>query len=87
MANLLEALLDILRGLFRTQFAILETALSFVRTVINEGTSIVDGVVRFVVGNILVLTVLGAAFIGWSWYQRGQAVQGGPAGAGRKKIA
>ncbi|BGP37681.1 hypothetical protein JCM10449v2_001598 [Rhodotorula kratochvilovae] len=59
MANLLEALLDILRGLFRTQFAILETALSFVRTVINEGTSIVDGVVRFVVGNILVLTVLG----------------------------
>ncbi|GAA5821180.1 hypothetical protein JCM3770_002268 [Rhodotorula araucariae] len=86
MANLVEALLDILRGLFRTQFAILETAISFVRTVVEEGTSIVDGAVRFVVGNILVLSLLGAAFVGWSLFQRSQGVAGRPA-TERKKIA
>ncbi|TNY19914.1 hypothetical protein DMC30DRAFT_417465 [Rhodotorula diobovata] len=89
MANLFDALMDIVRGLFRGQIALAEAAISLVRTVVGEGFHVVEGVVHFVFSNILVLGFLGAALVGWSMYQQpaAQGRVGTTSGAGRKKIA
>ncbi|KAI4231639.1 MAG: hypothetical protein L6R40_007672 [Gallowayella cf. fulva] len=72
LSNLLSSFLDIIRSIFLTFYSALETVFTTASSLISSIVDLFSGAVGFIFGNIAIIGVLVAAFVGYSAYQQKQ---------------
>ncbi|KAL8679714.1 MAG: hypothetical protein Q9186_004032 [Xanthomendoza sp. 1 TL-2023] len=72
LSNLLSSFLEILRSILSTFYSALETVFATASSLISSIIDLFSGAVGFVLGNIVIIGFLVAAFVGYSAYQQKQ---------------
>ncbi|GAA5911102.1 uncharacterized protein JCM6883_004269 [Sporobolomyces salmoneus] len=70
MPNLIESLGDIIKGLFKAVFAVLETFISLIQTFVTELATLAQATVSFIFRNFFVLALLAGAFVAFAMLQQ-----------------
>ncbi|KAF6230857.1 hypothetical protein HO173_010973 [Letharia columbiana] len=83
ISNLLSSLFEILTGIVRSVFSAVQSVFGLARDLIASIFDLMSGLVGFVLGNIVIIGVLVAVYVGYSAYR--QKNQGGGITAGTKR--
>ena len=87
ISNLVSSILQTIQGIFSTLLSSVQGVLSVFATALGSIADLSRGLVELVLGNIVLIGILVAAFVGYSAYaqRRGQTLQGSAA-RGKKKL-
>ncbi|GAA5868877.1 hypothetical protein JCM8547_002853 [Rhodosporidiobolus lusitaniae] len=69
MTSLIQGILEIVEGIFHTQFAIARTAVHLVWTFVEESVALANETVGFFFRNAVILGLVGSLFIAYTLYQ------------------
>ncbi|KAL8831877.1 MAG: hypothetical protein Q9170_005104 [Blastenia crenularia] len=72
LSDLLSSFLSILRSIFDTFYSAIETVFTTASSLISSIVDLFSGFVGFIFGNIVIIGLLIAAFVGYSAYQQKQ---------------
>ncbi|KAL8915664.1 MAG: hypothetical protein Q9172_006782 [Xanthocarpia lactea] len=72
LSNLVSSFLDILKSIFLTFYSALETVFATASSLLHSIADLFSGLVGFILGNIVIIGFLVAAFVGYSAYQQKQ---------------
>ncbi|KAI4223432.1 MAG: hypothetical protein L6R36_005424 [Xanthoria steineri] len=70
--NLISSFLDILTSIFNTFYSALETVFATASSLLSSIVDLFSGFVGFILGNIVIIGLIVAAFVGYSAYQQKQ---------------
>ncbi|KAL2044726.1 hypothetical protein N7G274_002500 [Stereocaulon virgatum] len=84
LSNLLSSIFEIFQGLINTVLSALQSVFGLFRNLIASVFDMMSGLVGFILGNIVIIGVLVAAFVGYSAYT--QKNRGGGITGGKKKM-
>ncbi|KAI4169487.1 MAG: hypothetical protein LQ348_007264 [Seirophora lacunosa] len=70
LQNLISAILSIFNSLFHTFYAAFDTLFTTASNLLHSIADLMSGFVGFVLGNIVIIGFLVAAFVGYSAYQQ-----------------
>ncbi|KAF6227959.1 hypothetical protein HO133_007687 [Letharia lupina] len=83
ISNLISSLFEILTGIVRSVFSAVQSVFGLARDLIASIFDLMSGLVGFVLGNIVIIGVLVAVYVGYSAYR--QKNQGGGITGGTKR--
>ncbi|MCJ1245346.1 hypothetical protein MMC30_002550 [Trapelia coarctata] len=72
ISNLLQSILDIFTGILRTIFSSVQGVFAVSGTLVQDIVNMFQGLLGFLLSNIIIIGVLVAAFVGYSAYQQKQ---------------
>ncbi|KAK4696898.1 hypothetical protein P7C71_g1093, partial [Lecanoromycetidae sp. Uapishka_2] len=75
LSNLVSSIFEIFQGIFNTIFSAIQSVFGLAGDLISSIFDLMSGVVGFILGNIVIIGIIVAGFVGYSAYR--QKHQGG----------
>jgi len=72
ISNLLQSILDVFTSLFNTLFSSIQGVFALAATAVQSVLGLFQGLIGFLLNNIVIIGVIIAGFVGYSAYQQRQ---------------